>query len=282
MYAIARKLAEKVAPQLGVPVVVDNKPGAAGAIGAADVARSKPDGYTFLVVWPDPLTSVVATTKTAYQPDKDFRFMTKIAANGFVLLASPSIKPNILQELIAEARAASAPLAYASFGPASLPQLVMQTVSRQTGAKFLDVAYKGSGPAINDVISGQLPLCFAAPMQAGPLVADGRLKALAVTGPQRSKLLPQVPTFKEAGVDSLITGNGTWIALVAPAGMPPGVETKMSQVVRNAIADKDIMRYLEGFGFEPLGNSPAQAMAEFAEEYAQVTRQIREMGISSR
>lgn len=279
MDAIGRTLANGLSTRLGVPIVVENKPGAGGIIGAAEVAASKPDGYTFLVTWADPLVSSVATMKVPYVPNRDFQMVTKIGASGHVLCAAKSLKANTLPELINEGRSAAAPIAYASFGRGSFPELIMQTLSKQSGIQFQEVGYKGSPPALLDLLAGDLPLCFLSPVQAKPLLEAGKLKALAAIGDQRSRLLPQVPTFVEAGFDSFITRNMAWVGLAAPSGLPKEVLQKIASQTLLALKDPEFVRYLDGFGFEPMGNTPDQATSELHVEFTKVIAQIKELGI---
>ncbi|MEJ8848627.1 tripartite tricarboxylate transporter substrate binding protein [Variovorax rhizosphaerae] len=278
--AIARKLSELLVTRLGQPIVIDNKPGAVGSIAAAEVARASADGYTLLFTTGDPLIGALAVLSSLpYDPRKDFAFISKVAANGPVLVAHPSVKANNLAELIAGIKAGGA-MPYGSWGPGTLPAQVMESMARQAGVKLTEVPYRGSPPALQDVLGNQIGMTFTGPNLAAPLIADGKLKALAVVGPRRSPLLPNVQTFAEAGFKGFVFTNEIWAGLVAPAKLDPVIRDQLSEAVQAAVREPSLQKYLAEAGFTAIGNSPSEFAQQYAAEVAVVPPLIREMGVT--
>ncbi|MDM0033443.1 tripartite tricarboxylate transporter substrate binding protein [Variovorax sp. J22P271] len=279
--AIARKLAEILVPRLGQPIVIDNKPGAVGSIAAAEVARASADGYTLLFTTADALIGALAVLKSLpYDPRKDFAFISKVASNGPVLVAHPSVKASNLPELIAGIKGGTVPDAYGSWGPGTLPAQVMESMARQAKVKLTEVPYRGSPPALQDLLGNQIGLTFTGPNVAAPLIADGKIKALAVVGPKRSPLLPDVQTFSEAGFKGFVFTNEIWAGLLAPAMVPSAVRDQLAQAVQAAVREPALQKYLAEAGFAALGNTPAEFAQQYAAEVAVVPPLIREMGVA--
>ena len=276
--AIGRKLGELMSAQLGAPIVIENKPGAAGTIGATEVARAKPDGYTMMLSVGDALISSTVTMKVPYDPQRDFTLISKIAASGPVLVANKSMQAADLAGAVQQARTAQIPLAYGSYGPGSYPQLIMESLARQSSVKFIDVPYKGSPPAMTDLLGGQLAFTFTSTSIAAPMVAEGKVKAIAVIGDRRSALLPEVQTFAEAGYDAFIFKNKAWVGLSGPAGMPADVVQKLAAAARQVVRDPEFGKYLENIGFDAIGNAPEEFLREYREEYSVVPGLIKELG----
>ncbi|MGD9943714.1 MAG: Bug family tripartite tricarboxylate transporter substrate binding protein [Burkholderiaceae bacterium] len=278
--AVARRLGEAVSKELGVPVVVDNKPGAVGSIGANEVARAAPDGYTFMATIGDPLVAVLALLKNVpYDPRKDFTFVSKVSANGPVLVAHPSFKPDNLAALLADGKARGTVYSYGSWGPGSLPVQVMESMAQQAGVKFREIPYRGSPPAMQDVMGGQIDMTITAPHVAASLAAAGKLKVLAAMGEQRSPLLPNVQTFAEAGFSSFVFTNGIWVGLVGPAGMDAAIRDRNARAVRNVVQTPEMRKFFEENGFRVVGSSPADFERQFRAEVAVVPPLIHALGV---
>ena len=277
--AIARKLAELVGPSFGVPVIVDNRPGAAATIGAAEVARATPDGHTFLVTVAEPLVSAVAVMKVPYDPQRDFKLISKVAVStsGPVLLASTKVSASNLPDLISEARAASTPLTYASYGPGSFPQQILETLAGQAKIKLTEVPYKGSPPALADLVAGHVALGLFSVEQSAGFVAGGKLKAIALV--DKSAVLPQVQTFAEAGFASFVFRNKPWIGLVGPAGVSDAISQRWEAAVKTAIADPGFTKFLRESGFDPLASTSQQFLEEYRAEMNVIPRLIRDLGV---
>lgn len=278
--AMARRLAELIAPGLGVPVIVENKPGAAATIGAAEVARAAPDGYTLLMTVAEPLVSALAVIKIAYDPQRDFKLISKVAVStsGPVLLASTKVKANNLPELISEAKASGTPLSYASFGPGSFPQQILETLAGQAKVKFTEVPYKGSPPALADILAGHVDLGFSSVDQAASFIAGGKMKAIAVM--DKSAALPQVRTFADAGFSSFVFRNKPWIGLVGPAAMPDTAVQKLATAIRSATSDPGFRKFLAESGFDAVGNSPQEFLEEYRIEVGVIPRLIKDLGVT--
>lgn len=278
--AIARKLGELMSARLGASIVIENRPGAGSTIGASEVARAKPDGYTLMVSVGDALISSVVTMKAPYDPERDFTLISKIAASGPVLIANKSMQANDLTEAVQQAKATKPPLAYGSYGSGSYPQLIMESLAKQASVTFIDVPYKGSPPAMTDLLGGQLAFTFTSSSLAAPLVAQGKAKAIAVIGDKRSPLLPQVKTFAEAGYDSFVFKNKVWVGLSGPAGMPQEVAEKLAVTAQQVVHDPEFGKYLENIGFDAVGNSPSEFLKEYRAEYATIPPLIKELGVT--
>lgn len=276
--AVSRKVAESLAGKLRVTVVVENKPGANGAIAAAEVARVAPDGYMLLITISDPLISTPATQRVPYDPERAFTPVGKIALSAPVLIANSNCT-NVLSDLIAESRQKqdSSCSYYGSAGNGSFPQLVMESINRQANAKFREVAYKGPSSAIQDVLANQIGMTFMGGSQVAQLAASGRVKPVAVMGLTRSRLLPDVPTFAEIGYDNFAVRRLSWLGLVGPAGLPREVIAKLSEAVRSVVTDPQMVEWMNDQDFEPNGNStPERFEQELKAERTSVVRFIRD------
>lgn len=278
--SIARRLAETVSRVLGVPVIIDNKPGGSGTIGAAEVARAAPDGYTFMFSVADPLIGALAVLKSLpYDPRRDFTFVTKVANSGPILVANPSIKASNLPELIAELKAGNNKMSYGSWGPGTMPTQVLEAMAQQAGVGLTEVAYKGAPPALQDLLGGHVALTFVAPHLVVPLAAERKVKPLAVVSARRSALLPNVPTFAEAGFNGFVFTNEIWVGLTAPAKMDVAIRDRMTQAVQMALREPVMSKFLSDTGFLVVGNLPAEFEKEYRAEVDVVPRLMRERGV---
>lgn len=278
--AVGRKMFEVMSAKLGVPIIVDNKPGASGSIGAGETARSAPDGYTLMLSVGDPLIFASAALKLNYDPQKDFVLISKVATSGAVLVAYKGVKANTLKELVAETKSSPQPISYGSNGPGSSPQQVMESVAKESGARFTEIPYKGSPAAMQDLLAGEVKLAFTAPNVALPLIAEGRIKPIAVVGDQRSTVMPKVPTFVESGFDGFVFRNKVWVGLSGPAALPPAIVQKLAATAQATVADPAFRKYLLDIGFDPVGNTPEQFASEFKAEFAVIPPLIRALGVT--
>jgi tripartite-type tricarboxylate transporter receptor subunit TctC len=255
--AIARAIGPKVIAKLGQPWVVDNRPGATGAIGAGIVKRSAPDGYTLLIA-PISVYSVnpALQKNLTYDPSKDFDLLTVLVRAPNVLVANPNFPANTMVEMIAHLKKHPGKVSFASSGNGSSDHLTAALFWQQSGTSGLHVPYKGGAPAVTDLIGGQTDVSFVNINAALPYIKTGKLKALAVTGDQRAAVLPNVPTLGEAGVSGVDIYS--WQAAAAPKGLPKDVKAKLHAAIVGALNEPDVKPRLVEQGFEVVGNSPEQ------------------------
>jgi tripartite-type tricarboxylate transporter receptor subunit TctC len=230
----ARILAKELSTELGQPIVVDNRAGAGGAIGAASVVRAAPDGYTLLLGTGSELVVLpTVKAKRPYDVLKDFEPVAQIGAVSLMLVAHPSVPANTVQELIALARAKPGQLTYASFGIGSTNHLIGEFFSSKADVQLLHVPYKGSAAAATDLIAGEVKLAFDTVSVAMPLVKSGKLKALATLSPARSSLAPDLPTIAESGVSGLATEG--WMGILAPRNTPATIVDKLNKAITKVL-----------------------------------------------
>jgi tripartite-type tricarboxylate transporter receptor subunit TctC len=233
---MARIVAKGMGQRLGQTVIVDNKAGAGTVIGAAAVAKAAPDGYTLLISSNTTFTvNPALKMKLPYDAQTSFESIGLIGTSPLVLLAHPSLQANSVKELVALAKAQPGKLAYGSFGNGTTSHLAGEMFKLATGVDILHVPYKGSAPAMADLIGGQVPLPFDTNVAALPMLQAGKVKAIAVTSAKRSPSLPKVPTVAEAGYADF--EMVPWIAIVAPRGLPPAVQKALGKALSDTLAD---------------------------------------------
>lgn len=239
----ARQLAEQLRAQLGQMVIIDNRSGASGAIGAAAAAKAAPDGYTLLMGFAQTMAiNPVVSKKLSYDPVGDFVPVARLVEFELGLVVPASVPANNVPELVDWLKKNSAKAAFGSFGPGTPSQFAGAMFSRQAGVQPVHAPYKGSAPLVTDLIGGQVHFGFVVPQVAQPHVASGKLKMLAVTGEQRSRQMPKVPTMKELGYDEVVAGG--WYGVHAPKDTPAPIVKRLSQAVAKAMqapAFKDLL-----------------------------------------
>ncbi len=276
----ARTVAAKLAAKWGQSVVVENRAGAAGILGADAVARARPDGYTLLIA--NVGTQSINPSlypKLPYNPDTAFAPISLICELPFVLMASPSFAPNTVKELVAYARANPEKVTFASSGQGGSPHLTAEIFQLATGTRLTHVPYKGGGPAMTDLMAGHVDLLFASVLEGSGHIKAGKLKGLAVTHAKRSPALPDVPTLAEAGVKG--AESGSWIALLAPAGTPSAVIQKISMDIKEAVGAADVREKLIAQGAMPQASTPAELQARIDADLGRYGRIIREKGLKA-
>lgn len=256
--AQARTLAQALGEKLGQSVIVDNRPGAGTAIGAAYVANAKPDGYTVLLSSNSTYTMNPAIRASLpYDPVKSFQPVGIYSRVGLVLLANPAVPVNTVKEFMAAVQADPQKYSYASFGAGTSSHFAAELVLQAMGLKMTHIPYKGSAPAMTDLIGGQLPFSFDTMTAAVPQVKAGKVKAIAVTTAQRSALLPSVPTFAESGLPDVTLD--AWGMMAAPRGTPPAVMAKLEKALQETMAMPSIREALAKQGVEATFMGAAQA-----------------------
>jgi tripartite-type tricarboxylate transporter receptor subunit TctC len=252
---ICRVVASALSEKWGQPVIVDSKPGAGTIIGSTFVAQAAPDGYTIGFALPPLSLNQALRTKISYDVYKDFTYLTQITKARVVILANKDFKPNTLAELIAEGKRLSAAIDYASPGPGTAQHLIGQLIASQAGITLQHIPYNGSAPALTDVIAGRVPLMIDVWSSARPHVEAGKLKVLALANETR---MPgyDYPTVGET-MPSVVLGD-PWSGMIAPAGLPPEVTSKLVADINEALRKPAVEERLRGLGSEPWGTNPEQ------------------------
>jgi tripartite-type tricarboxylate transporter receptor subunit TctC len=256
----ARIVAEQLARKWGQPVLVDNKGGAAGQIGADLVAKARPDGHTLLMgnIGTQAINPALYS-KMPYDPDKAFAPIALVAELPLAMMVHPGVPANNVKDFIALAKAQPGKLSYSSSGAGGGPHLAAEMFKDATGSFILHVPYRGGGPAIADLLAGHVQLSFMTVLEAGGHIKAGKLRALAVTSGKRVSALPEVPTLAEAALPGF--NSISWIGLLAPAGTPREIVERISADVREAVAREDVKDKLVQLGAVPAAGTPAQFSA---------------------
>jgi tripartite-type tricarboxylate transporter receptor subunit TctC len=277
----ARKFAVVIGRELGGTIVIENRPGASGLVGATEVAKSAPNGYTFLYAIADPLIAGAILVKDVqYDPFKDFTLITKVQVGSPVIILNPENKANSLKEFLDNAK--SSQTTYASFGPGSFPQLVMEQLAIDSGAKLQEVAYRSPPQAIQETTTNQTSATLTSPPTARNFLNQGKAKVVATLGAKRLEAFPDVPTIQEAtGYNSLILRNPVWSGLFAPAGLPPQIRQMTVDAVHRAIADPELVAWGKSLSIDLLKMTSEEFAAEFRAEYDAVSALIQKAGIKA-
>jgi tripartite-type tricarboxylate transporter receptor subunit TctC len=274
----ARTIAPALGEALGQPIVVENRPGAGGLIGAEAVVKSAPDGYTLLMGSNSTVSVAPALyPKAPYNPVRDFAPVTILATVPFVLVVHPSVPAKSVAELVALAKARPDYLSLASAGTGTSNHLVAELFEMRIGARMTHIPYKGAGPAVADLTAGQVNVMFDQLTSSMANIRGGKLRALAVTSPARSPGLPDVPTFAEAGVRDFELANITGI--VAPAGTPPEVVAKLRDAAVKVLGLPVVKERFASLGVDPVGSTPAQFAAFIREDFARWQKVIADANV---
>ena len=275
---VARLLGQRIGESWGQPIVVDNRPGAGAIVGVDAVAKSAPDGYTLGIADTGPLAiNPSLYPKLPYDPLRDFAPVIEVAKLPFMLVAHPSLGVSSVAELIAEARRRPGQINYASVGNGSGVHLATELFRKRAGIDIVHIPYKGSAPALIDVLAGTTPLMFVNLLSGLPLVRSGKLRALAVGTTERLRALPDVPTVSQAGVPGY--QFEAWFGVIAPAGTPVAVVERLNSEFRKVLAAPEVRdRLLNEGGMEPVGGSAAQFARLIAAEREHWGKLVKETG----
>src|SRR3954469_21866172 len=268
----ARVVAEPLAQRLGQQVVVENRPGASGNIGTQQVAQAPADGYTLLLGFDG--TMVInphVFPKTGFDTLKDFAPVIKLGDATLILVAHPSLPAKTLQEMIALAK--TKPLAYGTSGTGGTPHLAGELLKQRTGAQLEHIPYKGGGPAVTDVVGGQIPLVFTAIASAQQYVRANRLIALGVPGARRSSALPDVPTFQESGLAGFDVSS--WTGIFAPAATPRAMIERLQKELAVVLQSSFVKERYAVLGIEPVGNSAQEFCAQVRDDLARWEKVVK-------
>jgi len=270
----ARILATKLGEKFKQSFVVDNRTGAGGIVGAEQVAKAKPDGYTLLVgnVGTQAINQSLYP-KMPYDADKAFAPISLFADLPFALVVNPKVPAKTPKELVALAKADPDKYTFASSGSGGSPHLTAEIFQQATGAKLTHVPYKGGGPAMSDLMAGHVDMLFASILETSGYVKTGKLRALAVTSAARSPGMPEVPTLAEQGIAN--AESGSWVALLAPAGTPQPIIDKLSAAVKEVVSLPDVREKLIAQGATPRGTTPAELQATIDADKDRYARVIK-------
>jgi len=272
---IARVIGERLSAHLGQPFVIDNRPGAATLLGAQLVAKAEPDGYTLLMATSTTLAINASLYKNLpYDPVKDFAPISLAIQHPFVLLVDPKLPAHNVKELVALAKSKPGQLAYASGGSGSFPHLAMAMFQAMTGIDVIHVPYKGSAPALTDLMGGQVAMIFD--NTALTYVKSGKIRALAVTTKDRLSVMPDVPTLQEAGVPGYELA--AWQGVIAPAGTPRPVVDKLNANIVQLLREPETIARLTGDGGQIITSTPDQFASYIKSEIGRFAKIVKDSG----
>ena len=274
---MARLIAPHLEQSLGQPVIVDNRPAAAGQVGTDAVAKSPPDGHTLLLVASSHTVTPALNPKLPYNTEKDFAPISLINTNAMVFLVHPSVPANTLTEFVALAKTEPGKFNYASPGVGSQTQLTIELLSRRTGIKLVHIPYRGGAPATLAMISGESQFTMLAPNVLFPHIESGKLRAIATGSPARHPRLPTVPTTAELGMPNLKAIQ--WVGVFTTAGTPKPVVDRLNAELNRIIRLPDVVAALEKQGVTPTGSTPEEFKELISTEIAQWTEVVREANI---
>ena len=275
---VGRTIGQKLTGIFGQPIVVDNRAGAGGVIGADLAAKAPPDGYTLLIGSPGPLTiNPVLSPKMPYDALRDFAPVSLATISPFVLVVNPALAATSVQQLVALAKEKASALNYGSAGNGSVAHLATEQFKAIARIEIMHVPYKGSLPALNDLLAGQTQMQFENLPIVLPHIRAGKLRALAVGTKQRSALLPEYPTMIEAGVPGY--ESSTAFGVLAPARTAPEIIAKLNREITQILALPDVKERLSNLGLEPVGGPPTRYADQIRAELAQNARVVKAAGI---
>jgi tripartite-type tricarboxylate transporter receptor subunit TctC len=275
---VARAVGQKLAERWGQSVIVDNRVGASGMIGAEAVAKAPADGYTLLMATPPEIAvNHFLYPKVAYNPERDFAPITLVAVTPLVIATHPGVPARNIQELIALAKARPGTLGYATPGTGSTQHLTAEMLMAQAGIRLVHIPYKGAGQSIPDVMGGQVPLGIYGLLTINQQAKAGKLRILAVTTPRRASTAPELPTLAESGFPGFDTS--LWFGLLAPAATPKEVVSRVHDEVVRVLKLPDVVERIASQGADIVGDTPAEFGAFIAAESAKYARIIKQAGV---
>ncbi|GIZ52041.1 tripartite tricarboxylate transporter substrate binding protein BugE [Noviherbaspirillum aridicola] len=275
---VGRIVAEQLGKELGKPVIVENRGGGGGSIGAASIAKADPDGYTIgMATVSTHAVNPACNPKLGYDPLADFAPITNVARTPNVLTVGPKFKPADFKEFMAQVKAQPGKLTYATSGTCSILHMVGEQFKVATGTFILHVPYRGSGPALNDLLGGQVDMMFDNLPSSISHIKAGKLRPLAIAWPKRLDYMPGVLTFEELGIRQV--NDPAWYGFVAPPRTPKEIITRLHQATVKVLNNPEVRERLRTNGAEPVGNSPSEYAAEIAAELSKMKNLVIKQGI---
>ncbi|MBI4292514.1 MAG: tripartite tricarboxylate transporter substrate binding protein [Betaproteobacteria bacterium] len=276
---LARALAKELGTSWGQPVVVENISGADSVIGTSRVAGAAPDGHTLLLtIDPTVVGNRFLFKKLPYDPDKSLVPITMLARSGIFVVVNPSVPVHNLRELVEMARRSPGKIAYSSVGRGTSAHLILETLAKREGVSFLHIPYKGVAPATTAVVAGEVSISTGSPAANGAMVKAGRVRAIAITAPQRTKLFPDVPTAAEAGYPYVV--SWIWFGLFAPGGTSPQVVDRIYRDSTAILKQPEFTeKYLTAFSLDRVANSPSEFAEAIRTHVAEMGEMIKAAGV---
>ena len=272
---VARILGQQLNVQMGQPVVIDNKPGANGTLGTQEVVKAAPDGHTLLIVSSSFAVNPSIYRKLPYDPVADLEPVTSVCATeGYILVVNPSVPANTVQELIGLARDPASKLSYGSPGVGNTLHLAGALLNARAGTDMAHVPYRGAGPAIQDLLAGQIQVMFVTTPLGLQHIQAGKLRPLGYTNSKRAAFLPDVPTMEQAGLPGFVLDGG-WYGLFAPAKTPAEIVERLYRETKAAIATEDVRKRFAPLALEPVGTPPAEFRTFVAAQIRMFAEQVR-------
>jgi tripartite-type tricarboxylate transporter receptor subunit TctC len=278
---LSRGLAERLTKTLGQPVVLDYRPGAAGNLGTDLAAKAKPDGHTWVLATVGPFAANVTLNagQLPFDPARDFEPLSLLAASPLILVTHPSMPIASVTGLVRLAKARPGQLNYATPGPGTANHLVMETFNRITGVKITHIPYKGTAQSLVALLSGDIELLVGQIPSTGASIAAKRVRPLAISGLKRSRVLPEVPTFEQAGVKGVELVS--WFGVAVPAGTPKDIVSRLAAEIAAAVANPELNALYVSAGLEPETNTPAEYAAFIRGEVTRWGKAVRDTGLTT-
>jgi tripartite-type tricarboxylate transporter receptor subunit TctC len=278
--AVVRFMSDRLGERLKQQVIVENRPGASGFIGAQAVANAPPDGYTLLMGFDGGIVVAPHMLKAPFNPLTDFEPITKLNDATLILVAHPGSQIRNVADLVAQAKAKAGSLQFTSSGQGSTPHLAGELLAIRTGIKLTHIPYKGGGQAVTDVVAGQVPLFFTVVPTVASYIKQDRLHAVAVTSARRSPSLPDVPTIEELGVAGYSVSS--WYGLLAPAKTPKAIVNRLQQEIAAVLAMPEIRDKYLAAAFDPVANTPEEFAAQIRADYARWGQVVKDANLKDR
>ncbi len=276
---VGRLIGQRLSDAFGQNVVIDNRPGAGGIIGIEVATKASADGYTLLIMDPAIVINPSLLAKVPYDINKDLAPATILSSSPLVLAINAKVAANSVQELVNLARSQPGKLSFASAGIGTTPHMAGEMFKARIQQNITHVPYKGSGPAMTDLIAGQVQLTFSSITAALPFIKDGRLRGLATTGARRAAALPNLPTVAESGFSGFEVN--LWLAVFVPGNTPKDIVARLNSELRKALQHPDIKSGFEKVGADPMGNSPQEAAAFVKTEFTKWAQVIKTANIKA-